>query len=133
MREALLIVSYFFFPFTPSLLLESHSSLLTPHTSHFTYYPSPLSPHLQTTLNPVQNGIEMVMDNVEQLRTVINRIRSDSTQSTNPLTMKLNGTLDAAVNGGVSMFEVCFLTLCMNWGEGGREGGRERGKEGGRG
>lgn len=46
------------------------------------------------------------MDNVEQLRTVIHRIRSDSSQSTNPLTMKLNGTLDAAVNGGVSKFEV---------------------------
>ena len=56
--------------------------------------------------NPVENGIEMVLDNVQQLRTVINRIRVDSTQSTNPLTMKLNGTLDAAVNGGVSKFEV---------------------------
>ena len=64
----------------------------------------------QTTLNPVQNGIEMVMDNVEQLKTVIQRIRNDSTHSTNPLTMKLNGSLDAAVNGGVSMFEVPSLS-----------------------
>lgn len=56
--------------------------------------------------NPVENGIEMVLDNVQQLRTVISRIRADSNQSTNPLTMKLNGTLDAAVNGGVSKFEV---------------------------
>lgn len=46
------------------------------------------------------------MENVQQLRTLINRIRSDRTLSTNPLTMKLNGTLDAAVNGGVSKFEV---------------------------
>ena len=53
--------------------------------------------------------MEMVLDNVQQLRTVINRIRGDSTQSTNPLTMKLNGTLDAAVNGGVSKFEVGLL------------------------
>ena len=50
--------------------------------------------------------MEMVMDNIQQLRTVISRIRIDSTHSTNPLTMKLNGTLDAAVNGGVSKFEV---------------------------
>ena len=50
--------------------------------------------------------MEMVMDNVQQLRTVISRIRGDSSHSTNPLTMKLNGTLDAAVNGGVSKFEV---------------------------
>ena len=62
--------------------------------------------------NPVENGIEMVLDNIQQLRTVINRIRGDSTQSTNPLTMKLNGTLDAAVNGGVSKFEVWqFVTI----------------------
>ena len=50
----------------------------------------------------------MVLDNVQQLRTLINRIRADSNQSTKPLTMKLNGTLDAAVNGGVSKFEVFF-------------------------
>ncbi len=67
----------------------------------------------------------MVLDNVQQLKTVINRIRSDPAQSTNPLTMKLNGTLDAAVNGGVSKFDVCVcvcarvcvvyigLVLCM--------------------
>lgn len=58
--------------------------------------------------NPVENGMEMVLDNIQQLRTVINRIRGDSSHSTNPLTMKLNGTLDAAVNGGVSKFEVFF-------------------------
>jgi len=50
--------------------------------------------------------MEMVMDNVQQLHTVISRIKGDSSHSTNPLTMKLNGTLDAAVNGGVSKFEV---------------------------
>ena len=64
--------------------------------------------HVQKVLSPVENGIEMVLDNVQQLRTVINRIRADSAQSTKPLTMKLNGTLDAAVNGGVSKFEVFF-------------------------
>ena len=60
----------------------------------------------QTELTPVENGIEMVLDNLNQLRTVISRIRGNPTQSTSPLTMKLNGTLDAAVNGGVSKFEV---------------------------
>ena len=33
---------------------------------------------------------------------------SDRNQSTNPLTMKLNGTLDAAVNGGLRLYEVFF-------------------------
>lgn len=58
--------------------------------------------------NPVENGMEMVLDNIQQLKTVISRIKGDSSHSTNPLTMKLNGTLDAAVNGGVSKFEVFF-------------------------
>ena len=60
--------------------------------------------------------MEMVLENIQQLRTVISRIRGDSSHSTNPLTMKLNGTLDAAVNGGVSKFEVLFLNnahLCV--------------------
>lgn len=64
---------------------------------------------LQVVKNPVENGMEMVLDNIQQLRTVISRIRGDSTHSTNPLTMKLNGTLDAAVNGGVSKFEVRII------------------------
>lgn len=50
----------------------------------------------------------MVCDNINQLRTLFNRIRADPSQSTNPLTMKLNGTIDAAVSGGVSNFEVGF-------------------------
>ena len=33
---------------------------------------------------------------------------SDRSQSTNQLTMKLNGTLDAAVNGGLRLYEVFF-------------------------
>ena len=55
--------------------------------------------------------MEMVIDNIQQLRTVISRIRGDSNHSTNPLTMKLNGTLDAAVNGGVSKFEVSAVAI----------------------
>ena len=57
----------------------------------------------------------MVLENVQQLKTLINRIRSDPTQSTNPLTMKLNGTLDAAVNGGVSKFEVGTTITPHTW------------------
>ena len=35
----------------------------------------------------------------------MNRVKADR-QNTNPLTMKLNGTLDAAVQGGVANFDV---------------------------
>ena len=99
-------------PFPPFLSLPSFPFLLPfpppfsllslPHSLPSS--PPPLLP--QIVKNPVENGLEMVLENVQQLKTLINRIRSDSTQSTNPLTMKLNGTLDAAVNGGVSKFEV---------------------------
>ena len=67
----------------------------------------------------MENGTDLVKDNITQLRVLINRIKVDSQQSTSPLTMKLNGTLDAAVNGGVSKFEVldsnfnCVTTLSM--------------------
>ncbi|XP_019859385.1 PREDICTED: dedicator of cytokinesis protein 1 isoform X1 [Amphimedon queenslandica] len=60
-----------------------------------------------TVLNPIENGAELIEDNVNQLRTLINRYRTER-HNTNPLTMKLNGTLDAAVNGGVSNFDVFF-------------------------
>ena len=43
----------------------------------------------------------------------MNRVRKDR-QNTNPLTMKLNGTLDAAVNGGVSNFDVSWLLACVH-------------------
>ena len=89
--------------FPVSHLLPLLSSLFS---SPFSLLPSPSSLLSQIVKNPVENGLEMVLENVQQLKTLINRIRSDPTQSTNPLTMKLNGTLDAAVNGGVSKFEV---------------------------
>ena len=67
---------------------------------------------LQTVLNPIENGAELIEDNVNQLRTLINRYRTER-HNTNPLTMKLNGTLDAAVNGGVSNFDVSIVLLIL--------------------
>ena len=64
-------------------------------------------------LNPVENGAELIQDNINQLKTLINRYRTEQ-QNTNPLTMKLNGTLDAAVNGGVSTFDVSTLTTAAS-------------------
>ena len=63
---------------------------------------------LQTELNPVENAIDTVNDNLQTLQRLYNRVMKDRNQSTNPLTMKLNGTLDAAVNGGLRLYEVFF-------------------------
>lgn len=62
----------------------------------------------QTELNPVENAIDTVNDNHQTLLRLYKRVMSDRNQSTNPLTMKLNGTLDAAVNGGLRLYEVFF-------------------------
>lgn len=62
----------------------------------------------QTELNPVENAIDTVNDNLETLQRLYKRVMADRSQSTNPLTMKLNGTLDAAVNGGLRLYEVFF-------------------------
>ena len=59
----------------------------------------------QNIINPVENGANLIEDNIAQLKLIMNKVRKDK-QNTNPLTMKLNGTLDAAVNGGVSNFDV---------------------------
>ena len=42
----------------------------------------------------------------------MNRVKADR-QNTNPLTMKLNGTLDAAVQGGVANFDVSGNIPCV--------------------
>lgn len=44
------------------------------------------------------------------LRELIIAHRNDSTLPLNPLTMKLNGILDAAVMGGVTKYEKAFFT-----------------------
>ncbi|XP_065920842.1 dedicator of cytokinesis protein 1-like isoform X2 [Dysidea avara] len=61
-----------------------------------------------TELNPVENAIDTVYDNLHTLQRIVKRVMSDRSQSTNQLTMKLNGTLDAAVNGGLRLYEVFF-------------------------
>ncbi len=67
-------------------------------------------PFFQSIINPVENGANLIEDNIAQLKLIMNKVRKDK-QNTNPLTMKLNGTLDAAVNGGVSNFDVSTENL----------------------
>lgn len=56
----------------------------------------------------MENAIDTVYDNLHTLQRIVKRVVSDRSQSTNQLTMKLNGTLDAAVNGGLRLYEVFF-------------------------
>ena len=66
----------------------------------------------QEELNPLQNAIEFVKDGITALKSQIRRLKNDETASSNQLTMKLQGILDAAVSGGLKNYEVCMY-VCM--------------------
>ncbi|XP_026809422.1 dedicator of cytokinesis protein 1 isoform X2 [Rhopalosiphum maidis] len=61
-------------------------------------------------ISPLKNAIETMQETNKYLRELIIAHRNDSTLPLNPLTMKLNGILDAAVMGGVTKYEKAFFT-----------------------
>ena len=67
-------------------------------------------------MSPLENAIEVIENKNLQLRTLISQCQSRQMQNVNPLTMCLNGVVDAAVNGGLARYQ---------------EVGRDRGGRGG--
>lgn len=61
---------------------------------------------VQVELSPLENAIEFVKDGITALKNQIRRLKKDTTASSNQLTMKLQGILDAAVSGGLKNYEV---------------------------
>lgn len=61
---------------------------------------------VQVELSPLENAIEFVKDGITALKSQIRRLRKDPAASSNQLTMKLQGILDAAVSGGLKNYEV---------------------------
>ena len=51
------------------------------------------------------NAVETMESKNNELERIIARIQSDLTQSINPLSMILNGIIDAAVMGGIAKYE----------------------------
>ena len=49
--------------------------------------------------------METVESKNKELETIITRLCSDCSQSINPLSMILNGVIDAAVMGGIAKYE----------------------------
>ena len=66
---------------------------------------------VQVELSPLENAIEFVKDGITALKNLTRRLKKDPTASSNQLTMKLQGILDAAVSGGLKNYEVC--TCCV--------------------
>ena len=56
-------------------------------------------------MSPLENAIEVLENKNQQLKTLISQCQTRQMQNINPLTMCLNGVIDAAVNGGVSRYQ----------------------------
>lgn len=62
-------------------------------------------PPFQVEVSPLENAIEVIENKNLQLRTLITQCQSRQMQNINPLTMCLNGVIDAAVNGGLARYQ----------------------------
>uniref|UniRef100_A0A8B9IPF2 Dedicator of cytokinesis 4 n=1 Tax=Anser cygnoides TaxID=8845 RepID=A0A8B9IPF2_ANSCY len=60
-------------------------------------------------MSPLENAIEVLENKNQQLRTLISQCQTRQMQNINPLTMCLNGVIDAAVNGGVARYQEAFF------------------------
>ncbi|KAF3859551.1 hypothetical protein F7725_021950 [Dissostichus mawsoni] len=79
-------------------------------------------------VSPLENAIEVIENKNLQLRTLITQCQSRQMQNINPLTMCLNGVIDAAVNGGLARYQEAFFVkdYVMNHPEDGDKIGRLR-------
>lgn len=77
-------------------------------------HPSPT----QVEVSPLENAIEVIENKNLQLRTLITQCQSRQMQNINPLTMCLNGVIDAAVNGGLARYQEVWIA-CWRIGLGG--------------
>lgn len=68
-----------------------------------------LLPTSQVEVSPLENAIEVIENKNLQLRTLITQCQSRQMQNINPLTMCLNGVIDAAVNGGLARYQEVWM------------------------
>ncbi|XP_012553779.2 dedicator of cytokinesis protein 1 isoform X1 [Hydra vulgaris] len=61
-------------------------------------------------LSPMENAVDTLHSKNKELLTVINQYEADRTINLSPLSMLLNGVIDAAVMGGISNYEKLFFT-----------------------
>ena len=60
---------------------------------------------LQFELSPIENALETMRSKNKEIQSMIGRYRADAKANLNPLSMLLNGVIDAAVMGGISNYE----------------------------
>ncbi|KXJ24494.1 Dedicator of cytokinesis protein 1 [Exaiptasia diaphana] len=70
-------------------------------------------PVISTTteeISPIRNAIETVEQKNQQIRSLISRLSTEPNQNINPLSMTLNGVIDAAVMGGTAKYQEAFFS-----------------------
>ncbi|XP_028813743.1 dedicator of cytokinesis protein 4 isoform X2 [Denticeps clupeoides] len=60
-------------------------------------------------ISPLENASEVIENKNLELRTLIAQCQTRQMQNINPLTMCLNGVIDAAVNGGLARYQEAFF------------------------
>ncbi|KAL0477542.1 dedicator of cytokinesis protein 1 [Acrasis kona] len=65
---------------------------------------------LEITLSPIQNAVKNIEDKNTELMELVISHNVDAKKDTNKLSMQLNGTIDAAVMGGVGKYLNAFFT-----------------------
>ncbi|KTG31599.1 hypothetical protein cypCar_00030923, partial [Cyprinus carpio] len=60
-------------------------------------------------MSPLENASEVIENKTLQLRTLIAQCQMRQMLNINPLTMCLNGVIDAAVNGGLARYQEAFF------------------------
>lgn len=63
-------------------------------------------------MSPLENAIEVLENKNQQLKSLAGQCQTRQMQNINPLTMCLNGVIDAAVNGGVSRYQEVRTGCC---------------------
>ena len=62
-----------------------------------------------TQISPIKYAIETVLAKTKELQQMIGSYRSQPGTNINPLSMALNGVIDAAVMGGIENYEKAFF------------------------
>jgi len=63
----------------------------------------------QVELSPIENALNSIVQKNDELQSRIDKYQANPQETIHPLTMLLNGIIDASVNGGVSRYET-FLS-----------------------
>lgn len=61
--------------------------------------------YCQVELSPIENAINTVTSKTDELERIIKELKDNEFGSINPLSMILNGVIDAAVNGGIANYQ----------------------------